>query len=59
MEKFTVNKTLTTTFTYVELIRLARGLELKIEEETNSYGDGFEGSKELLASLEEMQDALR
>jgi len=59
MEKFTVNKTLTTTFTYVDLIRLASGLELKIEAEKESYGDAFEGSKDLLASLEEMLDALR
>jgi hypothetical protein len=59
MEKFTVNKTLTATFTYIDLVRLASGLELKLVQEKKDYGDGFEGSKDLLARLEEMLDAVR
>ena len=59
MAQFEVNKTVTATFTYMDLIRLANALDDKATGELERLGSIMDGTSLLQESIQEMLTAIR
>ena len=58
MSQFKVNKTVSATFTYMDLIRLANALDDKAQGELDKLGSVMQGTKVLQDSIGEMLAAI-
>lgn len=58
MANFKVNKTVTATFTYMDLIRLANALDIKSKDDVKRLGSVMNGTLELQETIQEMLEAV-